>query len=269
MPKTPKSNKTREYIELSKEECMKSIVRYQAPNKRHLNGMIEIGRVLVGVLSKEKPGYIHEVTGCGRMSKQLTKIPVNYKRKSNKFFKNKLKGSMYCNVIPRQKAENAKKKGVDMETWMRKSSRKYHLTINQVKRMKKGQKLKVLCLDRNIYDHVDSEPTYKVTSPSTFFRGCWAIYTHDHDMTGFLRFSWEGGKGKGMEFTFHLNYRNDSWYPLTEKGDLPAWGDMGIMLGIKKHYTKFPGKTRIGFRGPMIPWSDLKRLPKIYKCIFC
>ena len=34
--------------------------------------------------------------------------------------------------------------------------------------------------------------------------------------------------------------------------------------GQKKHYTKYPKSKPVGFRGPMILWSNLKRLPKFY-----
>lgn len=31
-----------------------------------------------------------------------------------------------------------------------------------------------------------------------------------------------------------------------------------------KHWTKFKKDNHVGFRDPMILWSDLKKLPKLY-----
>ena len=30
------------------------------------------------------------------------------------------------------------------------------------------------------------------------------------------------------------------------------------------HFTELPKKTPVGFRGPMILWKELSKLPKIY-----
>ena len=45
-----------------------------------------------------------------------------------------------------------------------------------------------------------------------------------------------------------------NWYPIFD----------GQLLKGKKHWSKLPKKTHVGLKGPMILWTDLKKLPKLY-----
>ena len=68
------------------------------------------------------------------------------------------------------------------------------------------------------------------------------------------------------DVTFVVNYKKDLWYPFTN-GYLPAKDPKkkAKLLGKKTHWTKFNKKTHVGFEGPIMLWSDLKKMPKIYK----
>jgi hypothetical protein len=50
-----------------------------------------------------------------------------------------------------------------------------------------------------------------------------------------------------------IEYKKDYWYPLQD----------GKVSG--KHWSRFPkDTTKLGWRGAMIPWKDVSKLPKVY-----
>lgn len=254
----------RKLVQLTQSECRAQIVKY-VPKKKRIKerNMIVYKSSLVGIPSK-KDGYVHVLNDCGQMSQALTPIPSTMKRGK---VSQKIK-KRFCDNIPDiKKEEGCAKKGLHLELWIQKSRSK-QLTIQRVLNMKKGQKMKMLCLDRNLYDTTDSIPPNQLRCPAKFFDGGYmGVYTHDHDMSGTFKWQFQPKDEPPMPFTFEINYKNENWYPLDEDGTL-AMG-LGRMLGIKKSYKKFPKTTRVGWRGPMIPWNALKDLPRVYNCQFC
>jgi len=68
------------------------------------------------------------------------------------------------------------------------------------------------------------------------------------------------------EEIFELEYMKDNWYPLIN-GKIPAKDEQGIMKFPNKKpksWTEYPETTHVGWRGPMILWSDVKKMPGIY-----
>ena len=66
-------------------------------------------------------------------------------------------------------------------------------------------------------------------------------------------------------FEFDIEYLEGNWYPLTD-GYLPPKDPQGfakLNFKTKKHWKEFPKTTRVGWRGPMIKWDDLDKLPNI------
>ena len=254
----------RKFTQLTQPECRAKIVRYTPRIPRtKVGGMVTIHPKLVGIPAK-KPGYIHRLNDCGQASKDMMKIPNNMKKgRVTESIKKR-----FCDNIPDVKKEKAcAKRAVEMWKWIKKTTKKHQLTIRDVLKMKKGQKTKFLVLDRNISDSTYDLPDNKVMAPSTFFKTCWAVYTHDHDMHGTIKYEFQSKNEDPWPFNFEINYKDESWYPLDDTGTLSR--GIGRVFGIKKSYKKFDKKTRVGYRGPMISWSKLKDLPKIYKCQFC
>lgn len=159
--------------------------------------------------------------------------------------------------------------------------KKHWLTIGDIKKLKKGEEIKMLNFDRNIGDIIynmiedKSLKPLKLYDPKEFFKNGWVKYYHNKDLLGKILYAWQeeddyknnSEANKPMKFIFHIEYKTNNWYPLDSKGYLPAKsGDFGNILldGKKKHWTKFPDNTHIGWRGPMVIWSKLDNLPKIF-----
>jgi len=139
----------------------------------------------------------------------------------------------------------------------------YHITAQQINKLKKGEQVGLVSLDRNLCDYFGSlEKVYKKKGP---FKPRDVLcegnhyhfnYTHEKGLHGYRQFT--GFKDENEKFEFDVEYKKDYWYPL-ENGKL------------KK--TKHPNNTeeffiksnvRVGWRGPMIFEKDLKKLPDIY-----
>jgi hypothetical protein len=254
------------FIQLTEEECTSRLVRYTKRTKAGgLGQPYSVVKSVTGVPGKE--GYIHEALGCGRVKSVATKIPNGYKknRLSKKFMR-----TWYCKVPNAEEVAKAKKGGVELYEWIKKMRSRY-ITIATVSRMKKGQTIKMLSLNRNIGDETDGFPEYELYTPAHFFRFSAVTYTHDHGVTGTIKFHWQGKDEDPYPFTFEIEYKPESWFPLDKDDNLPSSGDQGFspLLGKKIHYTKFPRKTPLGYRGPMIPWSTLSTLPKVYLSMGC
>jgi hypothetical protein len=147
------------------------------------------------------------------------------------------------------------------------ASEKYKLTIKDVLSFKKGQQIKILCMDRNFCDTIGNlrrsitRYVFEGTDsfrPEDIFEPM--IYTHDSDLKG--QGDWGYYKG---EFEFDLEYKTDYWYPLTN-GYLPAEDEqkcVAFSWSKPQHYTQFPTSTCLGWRGPMILWTDLPKMPDV------
>lgn len=259
----------RKLTQLTTQECRAQLVTYKKKRliKKDIRGVRSLDPVIRGIPAAKK-GFIHRVNQCGQYENEATKIPWRFKQVKTTEKDKK----WHCDTPFNQTAaDQAEAKAIEVSKWIKDASRKAHLTIAQVLKMKKGQKTKFLMLDRNVYDNLDGQATNKAMVASKFFQGCWAIYTHDHGMEGTMKFAWQSKDEAGLPFMFEINYRDESWYPLDVDGALPAKDPQGVgkLLGKRMPYTKFPKSTRVGYRGPMVPWSKLKALPKVYKCQWC
>jgi hypothetical protein len=243
------------------ENCASQIVRYEYIHPPDKHGMREM-EILVGLKGKE-PRTLHKALRFNRFEKKITKVPKQFQKKQ---YSKKWAAEFYC-----RPQVSRPKNGLEAFDWIKKN-RKHWLRISDVMKMKKGDTMKFLMLDRNFSDITFDDKKNKQGvsfSPSRFFRDQWAIYTHNKDMQGTLKFSWQekmqGKRRDPIPFEFHVNYATNNWYPF-QNGYLPAKSaDFGgKLLGKKTHYTQFSPSTPIGWRGPMIPWSKLKNLQKVY-----
>ena len=156
-----------------------------------------------------------------------------------------------------------------VNNWMDLAENNYALTIADIINMKPGDKLEVLMMDRNVLDTSADElwnKSDKKYSPEKFFRNSRGTYINDKDLSGTMIFHWKGytAKQSTMPFEFELEYLPCHWYPL-KKGKLPARARGAKFPWDKaKHWTEFPPTTKVGFRGAMINWNNLKDMPKVY-----
>lgn len=156
------------------------------------------------------------------------------------------------------------KKGLEFTKW-KERSRAYWLTIKDIENMKNGEKMHVLMLDRNALDsHDNTIRVNKLYKPSTFFKNNKEIYTHSHKLYGNITYHKDSitfNKKNG----FHVEYTKNNWYPLMND-HLPSKDPQKIvqLLGKRVNWKHMKKSTHIGWRGPLIKWSDLKKLPNVY-----
>ena len=161
-------------------------------------------------------------------------------------------------------------KACDYDTWYD-ESRKHWITIDTIQKLKPGKKVKLLLLDRNVLDGVSKKfKAGKIYSAAKYFNHNTAVFwkTDDQNLGGKLKYKWqENSKGHQdpYDFEFDVEYTKGSWYPMCD-GVLPAVDPQGFakLSGKAMKWTEFPKTTHIGWRGPMILWSNVKHLPKIY-----
>jgi len=298
-------------VRVTQKRCLKDYKKYRHPKnskkKNQIKGDWEFERefqqkykslaviegLYIGKLNKTDENIIIPSHDFGQSHfynnlNDIRIVPTNYIEV--KHTKKELMGKSADFVCkkPSRKIMNLEKKGLNFLNW-KESSRKHWLQIKDIKKLSKGDKIKLLVLDRNIVDILDSKVKYnKIYKPNKFFAFNWAIYTHNKDLQGEIFYSWQqeeidkkninnqkGGNStyvigsidntKPYKFEFDINYTKGLWFPL-EKGYLPAKGDFGenLLDGKRKKWNKFPNDTYIGWRGPMILWKNLDKLPDIY-----
>jgi hypothetical protein len=154
----------------------------------------------------------------------------------------------------------------ELSKWIHHYENKW-LTIQEVQNFPLNQKIKLLILDRNIYDTTDSFKQGKLYSPTTFFKKNYAWYwkTDDTNLSGKIKYAWQKVNDEPYDFEFHVEYKINNWYPF-KNGILPAKDNQGIftLLNKDKHIKDFSGKTHLGYRGPIILWDKIKDLDKVY-----
>lgn len=139
------------------------------------------------------------------------------------------------------------------------------LTIADIARLRPGDEIKVLVIDRNMEETAEDANSWNtaVDAPQ-FFRNNWAVYTHTEGLKGQILFGWQT---QPLDFEFHLEWESRKWYPVTQ-GCLPARDPQGFSafeFAGPKHFSSFPPSTRVGWRGPMVLWSGLHAWPRVWK----
>lgn len=116
--------------------------------------------------------------------------------------------------------------------WHKMAHDEYAVTIKDILSLKKGEQLKVLRMDRNVWDTaLRDEIRGKSCEPQDFFGGNWAIYVHEENLKGkLLFFSFESekfgypndvdqidpelvlqGKICRPDFEFEIEYKDHCW----------------------------------------------------------
>lgn len=154
---------------------------------------------------------------------------------------------------------------ISIEDWYAASRPKWW-SIGDVLAMKAGDRVKLLAMDRNLRDTSDDVNVEgKAFAPARFFRKNWAEFTKTDELRGFMRWPWQEKGDAPLPFEFDVEYKRGSWYPF-KGGFLPSSDPQSlfVLFGKKKHWTAFPKNTHVGWRGPMVAWSHLATMPKVY-----
>lgn len=241
-------------LELEGEECKNRFEVYERKTKDKSGTMNEM---LTGARSERKGYYHPEVDEYGTFEKKATKLPKGFKRVTQKR-RDRYVADWACKKrkTQKQKRESADKlKGaLEWDKWYN-ASRKYWLTIDDFKKMKKGDKLVVLPLHTNALD-----------GPQTYFKECQAFRPEKFFKSEKDTITYQGNMEVGSK---HLNKPDNTLWGLDIEYAKDKWstlfdGNLHMKNKAPKNWTKFKSTTPVGYRGPMILWSDLKKLPKLY-----
>ena len=148
------------------------------------------------------------------------------------------------------------------------ASRRHWLTIADFVRTNKGRKkIVVLSMHRNVGDRSADEsvnPRGQAISPTRFFREAKGTFS-----------SFAGGGGGGIGGTLKIADMDDDaidigpdvehepgqWRPLVD-GELATTRMFFFERHV--HWQQMPRKTHAGFRGPMMLWSDVAKMPRVF-----
>lgn len=228
--------------------------------ERKENG-VTVCSSLFGVPAEEK-GYVYKALGHYEFEKNPIKVPDDYKlEEPNNYLKNRLE-THYC----REKRPEPNFDGLEIEDWEENAREKW-LKVGDIEKLKTGDTIKVLVMDRNLYDI-----TMDINDPNTlytsehFFSQNTATYVHGSGLQGKLTFHIGNNDDIVQDpFDFHVQYNGSCWYPL-KNGSLPAEDEQGLfpLLDREVGWDEFPLDTPIGWRGPMVLWENVEAMPDIY-----
>ena len=165
---------------------------------------------------------------------------------------------------------------MEFEAW-KKYAEPFFLIIADFLDMKEGDKLPVLILDTHVLDLCDTCNKPGLHEPEVFFS------RNRHTIIKKPGFHWliKWHKSWGLsteyeETEIHLYHKEAQvWYPVDGKGNVDYPTDTDIFRkeaekwqGCRIHWSEFPKDAPIGWRGPMIRWTDLDILPLIqWNCV--
>jgi len=237
----------------TRKDCRSRFVRF---TKSVDHGSYRSEEMLNGLRATKK-NYIHVGRGYNQWISKATKVPAGFVE--TKDYDKKWMEEYQC-----RDANPYPKKGLDIERWTRKA-RPSWLTIADIQQLKPGEKIDVLPLDRNVAETVSATPN-KLHPASVFFKPNRAVYEHKEGLQGKLTLLVNSEKIVLDPFEFHVEInKSDNWYPLQD-GSLPAKDPQGFvkLLGKKMEWTAMSPSTHVGYRGPMLAASSLKKLPPVF-----
>lgn len=136
-----------------------------------------------------------------------------------------------------------------MTVWTNQAAEQYGLEIRDILKMKPGEKMEVILMDRNIGDYMHG--TKKGTKYSPLKKGLrYATYTHKKGLSGKLDMHDIKLVHECFQWEINLKSIGYGWF----------WGP--ILKGVK--IKKLDPKIKVGWRGPAIRLDDAKKyLPKL------
>lgn len=138
-----------------------------------------------------------------------------------------------------------------LTAWGNQAAEQYGLEVRDILKMKPGEQMRVILLDRNVGDYMHgSKKGHKYNPKKDGFS--YATYTHEKDLQGSLKMD---VLGEAQSFQWEINR-----YSLKEKKPRFFWGP--IPKGMNPR--KLNPKIKVGWRGPAIDMKDTKYLPKYF-----
>ena len=238
-------------ITISRRKCLKTLKRYKSKPLSSPGSSYKLFKIVEGIPCATMKRCVHRSLDGLKFEKDETMVDGYRLVKKSEF-------SHAC------KRSKEKIKGqLDLFEWID-HVRKYWLTIADVQNMKHGEKLKVVLLDRNVSDRFNGKTGNKLIRPEKSALDI-ATYTHVHDMQGELVIDYKSKPIVLNSFEYHVEYEKGEWYPLSN-GVLPAKDSQfgTALLGKTTTWKEMPATTPVGFRGPMVRYSDLKKMPMFY-----
>lgn len=140
------------------------------------------------------------------------------------------------------------------------------LTVGYIKRMRIGQKLTCLCLDKDILNRIDTDRFHvgQIISPEQFFRGAVIIsfIKLEHDLTGRVEFYQRDYRGVLVPAPSLKSIEQFNWELKDDTVD-DTWSTInnnGLVRGI--HWSTLSESTLVGWNcGPVFPIGDDGYLP--------
>ena len=168
----------------------------------------------------------------------------------------------------------AEKKAFELGKWID-VARPFFLRKEDIDSLKASEKVRVICLDRNLRDTVcESNKAKTMYEVKDFFEESSIMATYTHGVRGGAPGTIHFEPTKGDEasdpqtpLTCEVEYRQDCWYPLSEEGCLPVFDSQAkkrlrLHNGKKpKCWKQFEPTTLVGWRGPMLRVDRVKELP--------
>jgi len=144
--------------------------------------------------------------------------------------------------------------------------RGFQLTIADIKKLKEGDVLDIVCFDYNVDTLTNHNLVNKILSANTFFKYInQAKYIHKNGLEGMIQF-------KNIDiitrkFEFSIECRENNWYPLQYGKVLPNYYDYYLYPEYyNKLWTDFPDTIRVSCMiGPIVLKKHMKYLPRVYK----
>lgn len=157
-----------------------------------------------------------------------------------------------------------------MYDWVYKKMRAKHFTLAKWRKMKVGDVIDVAIFDRNFEEYFiwDKTKAGKIYKPSYFFRMNHHTIKKNGPMTYNINFRWlkpdynpkkfdPKEDGRMIEVSTKEIHEKWEWCPVTREGRVECRPDI--------LFDEIPGNIRLGWHGPIILWSDVKKAPDVYR----
>ena len=211
-------------------------------------------------------GFLYKCLDNCYFSKHL-KLTENVKKNLEKNYKKLSKKELINDELiinfsckKEKKIEILEKNGFPYNIWLSKC-KKFYLKIEDIIKFKKGDKIKVLILDSDIYNFIiKKNKINKNYKPKNFFKENWAEITIDNNLQGLIKFQFQQEKEKPYKFNFHVHYIKERWHIVSN-------GNIYIQDFNKRkiiNWEKLDKKINVGFGGHIILWDNLDKLPNIF-----
>jgi hypothetical protein len=152
-----------------------------------------------------------------------------------------------------------------MTVWCNNAAENYGLEIRDILKMKPGDRMEVIFMDRNVGDYIHGYKKGKKYDPRKMGL-TYGTYIHGSNLNGILIF---GGDLKGevySPFTWEINLKahNDKsyfWGPLPNNVDKCSMNKNNKRNNKRKKEKSLNEKIKVGWRGPSINLKDANKLP--------